>query len=38
MSMYDDSEKDDIYYSIEQFLENHTIAELLKIVARAIED
>ena len=37
MSMYDNEEKDELEYYISQFLENHTIAELLYIVARAIE-
>lgn len=37
MSMYDDYEKDELYRYIEQFLENHTIAELLYIVTKAIE-
>ena len=37
MSMYDNAEKDELDYYISQFLENHTISELLYIVARAIE-
>lgn len=37
MSMYDDAEKDELDHYIEKFLENHTISELLYIVARAIE-
>lgn len=37
MSMYDNNEKDEIYYYISRFLENHNVLELLKIVADAVE-
>ena len=37
MSYYGDSNRDDLRFSIEDFLENNTITELLKIVNDAIE-
>ena len=41
MSMYGESEynsqKNDIYYEIEWFLEDHPVSELLQIVADVIE-
>ena len=36
MSRYDDNDKDGLAYELEEFLENHTIYELLKIVADAV--
>lgn len=36
MSMYGDSEKDEIFYYIERFLEYHSVAELINIVADAV--
>lgn len=36
MSMYDNNDKDIVYYEIEQFLESHSVAELLDIVADAV--
>lgn len=37
MSMYDNGDKDELNYYVEKFLENHSIAELLYIVTKAIE-
>lgn len=37
MSMYDNNEKDEVYYYISRFLENHNVSELLNIVATAVE-
>ncbi len=41
MSMYEDDEKgrnkEDLFYTIMDFLEDHSIAELLTVVADAVE-
>lgn len=37
MSMFDNQEKDDFYDAIEEFLENHSIYELMYIITTAIE-
>lgn len=37
MSMYDNGEKDDLYYYITEFLKEHPISELLDMVATAIK-
>ena len=36
MSMYDNNEKDSVYYELKEFLKEHSISELMKIVADAI--
>ena len=38
MSRYGRSDYDDMIYELDEFLRNHTIAELLQLVARAAED
>jgi len=37
MSMYDNSEKDNLYYEIKDFLKGHKVSELLDMVATAVE-
>ena len=37
MSMYGNGEKDMVYYYIAEFLKNHTVSELLAIVADVVE-
>ena len=37
MSMYDNEDKDEIYYDIRRFLEDHPVSELLQIIADAVE-
>lgn len=41
MSMYGDDqngkEKEHLYYTIEEFLENHPISELMEIIAKVLE-
>ena len=37
MSRYDDGEKDDLIYELEEFLKNHSIKELMELVTDAIE-
>ena len=36
MSRYDNNEKDDLCYVLEEFMENHTTSELLEIVSDVI--
>lgn len=36
MSMYDNYQKDDVYYYMSEFLKEHTISELLQIVTDVI--
>ena len=36
MSMYDNQEKDDLYYYLTEFLKEHSISELLDMIATAI--
>lgn len=36
MSTYDDGAKDDMFYEINEFLKEHTVSELMKIVTDAI--
>lgn len=38
MSRYGNSEYDDMIYELEEFLKNHNISELLKLVRDAVED
>ena len=37
MSMYGDSEKDNFYYEIKEFLKEHKVSELLDMIATAVE-
>lgn len=37
MSMFDNNEKDTLYEAISDFLQNHSVSELLKVVTIAIE-
>lgn len=37
MSMYENNEKDEVFYWITEFLKTHSAFELLKIVADAVE-
>lgn len=37
MSMYDDNDKDGLYYEIDEFLENHSLVEFLEIVFHFIK-
>ena len=37
MSMYGDSEKDNFYYEIKEFLKGHKVSELLDMVTTAVE-
>lgn len=36
MSMFDNNEKDDLFYEASRFLETHTISTLLYIICTAI--
>ena len=38
MSMYDNHEEDELFYLIKEFLKNHPVHELLKIVKDAVEE
>lgn len=38
MSMYDNHEKDELFYYIVNFLEGHLVSELLKIVKDAVRE
>ena len=38
MSMYDDHEKDELFYLIKEFLKHHPVHELLKIVKDAVKE
>ncbi len=36
MSMYDNDDKDTLYYYLAEFLKTHTVSEMLEIVAAAV--
>lgn len=36
MSMYDNNDKDTLYYYLAEFLKEHTVSELLNVVADAV--
>ena len=38
MSRYDNYEYDDLIYELEEFLKNHSISELLRLVRDAVEN
>ena len=38
MSMYDNHEKDELFYLIKEFLKGHPVHELLKIVKDAVRE
>lgn len=38
MSRYGDSDYNDMIYELDEFLRNHEVSELLKLVTDAIED
>lgn len=38
MSRYERSDYDDMFYELDEFLRDHTVAELLQLVASVVED
>ena len=38
MSRYGDSDYDDLIYDLDEFLEDHEVSELLKLVTDAVKD
>ena len=38
MSIYSDSDYDDMIYELEEFLRDHAVSELLKLVTDAVEE